>query len=100
MLGPLMRAMHKSVILLIFVVLAAACGQAAAPMPDATPTPKAMEAFTPTPGPTPTVAASPAPGLGPSELKYHLISYFGGVFYCDPDFYPVARQGQEEQRAR
>ncbi len=29
------------------------------------------------------------------ELKYHLISEFGGVFYCDPDMYPVANPGQE-----
>lgn len=33
------------------------------------------------------------------ELEYRLISNFGDVFYCDPDYYPVARVGQEEQNA-
>jgi len=42
----------------------------------------------PTPTPTPVVYSEP-------ELKYRLISYFGDVFYCDPDLYPVAHEGQE-----
>ena len=42
----------------------------------------------PTPTPTPVVYSVP-------ELKYRLISYFGDVFYCDPDLYPVAHEGQE-----
>jgi hypothetical protein len=33
------------------------------------------------------------------ELKYLLISNFDPVFYVDPDFYPVAREGQEEMNA-
>ena len=33
------------------------------------------------------------------ELAYRLISNFGDVFSCDPDYYPVAREGQEEQNA-
>jgi hypothetical protein len=33
------------------------------------------------------------------ELEYRLISNFGGVFWCDPDLYPVARLGQEEANA-
>jgi hypothetical protein len=34
------------------------------------------------------------------ELEYKLISYFSSpLFYCDPDLYPVARLGQEEQNA-
>jgi len=33
------------------------------------------------------------------ELEYRLMSNFGDVFYCDPDLYPVARLGQEEQNA-
>jgi Hint domain len=42
----------------------------------------------PTPTPTPAVYSAP-------QLEYLLISNFGGVFYCDPDFYPVAHEGQE-----
>jgi hypothetical protein len=33
------------------------------------------------------------------ELAYRLISNFGGAFYCDPDYYPVAQIGQEEKNA-
>jgi len=33
------------------------------------------------------------------ELKYLLISNFDNVFYVDPDFYPIAREGQEEKNA-
>jgi len=46
----------------------------------------------PAPTPTPVVYSAP-------QLKYRLISNFGGVFYCDPDFYPVAREGQEQANA-
>jgi hypothetical protein len=42
--------------------------------------------------PTPVVYSAP-------ELKYRLLSNFGGVFYCDPDLYPVAHEGQEEANA-
>ena len=34
------------------------------------------------------------------ELEYKLISDFDNVFWCDPDFYPVGRQGQEETNAQ
>jgi hypothetical protein len=34
------------------------------------------------------------------ELEYRLISNFDNVFWCDPDFYPVAREGQEETNAQ
>lgn len=33
------------------------------------------------------------------ELKYQLIAGFGDVFYVDLDYYPVAREGQEEKNA-
>jgi hypothetical protein len=55
---------------------------------------------TPPPGATPPTApipAGPTPiptlagGLGPSELKYRLLAQFPDLFFCDPDFYPVAR---------
>ncbi len=47
----------------------------------------------PTPPPTPPVTYSIP------ELKYLLISNFDQVFYVDPDFYPIAREGQEEKNA-
>jgi hypothetical protein len=33
------------------------------------------------------------------ELKYRLISNFDGLFYVDHDYWPIAREGQEEQNA-
>jgi hypothetical protein len=33
------------------------------------------------------------------ELKYLLIRHFGDIFYVDPDYYPVAGEGQEEKNA-
>ncbi len=33
------------------------------------------------------------------ELKYLLLANFENVFWCDPDFYPIGRPGQEEANA-
>ncbi len=33
------------------------------------------------------------------ELEYHLLASYNDVFWCDPDFYPVGRPGQEEKNA-
>jgi hypothetical protein len=33
------------------------------------------------------------------ELKYRLISNFEDLFYVDPDYWPIAREGQEEKNA-
>jgi len=54
----------------------------------------------PTAQPTPTSVS-----LSPTQLKYALIEKYGpvgetpGIFYCDPDEYPIAREGQELQHA-
>jgi Hint domain len=44
-------------------------------------------ASSPTSVPGSTQSTAPAP----AELKYRLIAQFGEPFFCDPDFYPVAR---------
>jgi len=46
------------------------------------------------------VPPAPKPAYTVFELEYLLIAKFGNVFYVDPDFYPVAREGQEETNAR
>lgn len=33
------------------------------------------------------------------QLEYKLIARFGEVFWCDPDFYPIGRPGEEEKSA-
>ena len=47
----------------------------------------------------PTPTTTPPVIYSIPELKYLLISNFDQVFYVDPDFYPVAREGQEEKNA-
>jgi hypothetical protein len=41
----------------------------------------------PTPVPTLSVGA-----LSPTELKYKILEQFPDFFFCDPDFYPIARE--------
>jgi hypothetical protein len=33
------------------------------------------------------------------QLEYRLLAKYPDVFWCDPDYYPVARTGQEQQNA-
>lgn len=33
------------------------------------------------------------------QLEYRLFSAYPNVFYCDPDYYPIAKSGQEQQNA-
>ena len=57
-----------------------------------------------TPAPTPTLPAGEE--LAIVQLKYRLIDRYGpvgarpGIFYCDPDFYPVARADEQSLAAR
>ncbi len=45
-----------------------------------------------TPRPTaPLFPPSPSAGLSPTQLKYRLLAQFPDLFFCDPDYYPVAR---------
>lgn len=44
--------------------------------------------------PTQTPTPSPGPTLAQAELKYRLIDRFGPRWFCDPDFYPVARANE------
>jgi len=57
--------------------------------PGYTPPPSSVP---PTPTPIPTLPG----GLGPTELKYHLLEEFPDFFFCDPDYYPVARADELE----
>ncbi|MDZ4230448.1 MAG: Hint domain-containing protein [Dehalococcoidales bacterium] len=41
----------------------------------------------------------PPAGYSLPELKYLVLDSFDEVFWCDPDFYPVGRPGQEENNA-
>jgi hypothetical protein len=53
----------------------------------------------PSPTPTPTPSPSPSTAYTLPEIKYLIFAKYGEPFYCDPDYYPVARQGVEQQNA-
>ena len=63
--------------MLVIAALAASC--AAAPA---------------TPSPAPIASGGPTPTL--AQLRYRLIDQFGSLWYCDRDFYPVARADEAE----
>ena len=57
--------------------------------PTGAPTPTPVITPVPTPSPASIPAAQGALSL--AQLKYRLLERFGRLWYCDPDFYPVAR---------
>jgi hypothetical protein len=67
--------------------------QPVTPLPSGAPTPSPVVTPAPTPSPTITPVASGALTL--AQLKYRLIDRFGRLWYCDPDFYPVARADED-----
>ncbi len=62
---------------------------AATVRPSGAPTPTPV--VTPIPTPSPTVTPAAPGALTLAQLKYRLFDRFGRLWYCDPDFYPVAR---------
>jgi len=46
-----------------------------------------------TPEPT-TILPTLASGFSPTELKYKVLDKFPDFFFCDPDFYPIAREDE------
>jgi hypothetical protein len=67
--------------------------QPVTPAPSGVPT--ATPAVTPAPTPSPTATPVAAGALTLAQLKYKLIDRFGRLWYCDPDFYPIARSDQD-----
>jgi len=59
------------------------------PPPDYTPPPTSVP---------PTLTRIPAlqSGLGPTELKYRVLNQFPNIFFCDPDYYPIARADETD----
>ncbi len=59
---------------------------------NGTPAPAGTHLPAPAATPVPTLAA----GLSPSELKFHVLAAYPNLFFCDPDFYPVARDNEAD----
>ena len=103
-----------SVFTIVLTVLLSACAPIIPGRGESTPvepTPMEATAFVstvvaetigppPTAGPSPTqVPPTPIPTLpsstiSPSELKYRVLERFPDFFFCDPDFYPIAREDE------
>jgi len=47
----------------------------------------------PTPEPPTAIPTLPS-ALSPTELKYHVLDEFPDFFFCDPDYYPIAREDE------
>ena len=59
-----------------------------------TPGPPPTEGPSPTPVPATPIPSLPASSFSPTELKYKVLEQFPDFFFCDPDFYPVAREDE------
>jgi hypothetical protein len=74
-----------------------ACGAAAlascSPLETILPGQPAPTALPGSPSPTPPPIG---PGLSATEIKYSLIDRLGEPFFCDPDYYPVARADESD----
>ena len=62
-----------------------------------------LSGCTPKTSPTTTITITttstlPA-NLSVYQLEYNLFAKYPDIFWCDPDYYPVAREGQEQQNA-
>jgi hypothetical protein len=53
----------------------------------------------PQPPPKPQPSRTLANVGSPTDIRYGLIDYYGDIFYCDPDMYPVHDSGAEERSA-
>ncbi len=49
---------------------------------------------TPVPATLTPIPTLPSATLSPTELKYKVLDQFPDFFFCDPDFYPIAREDE------
>ncbi len=56
--------------------------------------PPGTEVAFPTPEPPTLIPTLPSSTLSPTELKYKVLDQFPDFFFCDPDFYPIARDDE------
>jgi hypothetical protein len=101
--------MNKLFVFTVLVLFFAACAPTAPVGGISTPIEITAEMSTvvaETPGPPPTAGPSPTPvpatliptlpfaSFSPTALKYKILEQFPDFFFCDPDFYPIAREDE------
>ena len=59
-----------------------------------TPGPPPTDGPPPTPVPATLIPTLPSSTLSPTALKYRVLDQFPDFFFCDPDFYPIAREDE------
>jgi hypothetical protein len=59
-----------------------------------TPGPPPTEGPSPTPAPATLIPTLPSARFSPTELKYKVLEQYSDFFFCDPDFYPIAREDE------
>lgn len=59
-----------------------------------TPGPPPTEGPSPTPVPATLIPTLPSSTYSPTELKYRVLDQFPDFFFCDPDYYPIAREDE------
>jgi hypothetical protein len=52
------------------------------------------EGPSPTPIPSTLIPTLPSSSLSPTELKYRVLDEFPDFFFCDPDYFPIARDNE------
>ena len=59
-----------------------------------TPGPPPTQGPSPTPVPATPIPTLPSSNFSPTGLKYRVLDQFPDFFFCDPDFYPIAREDE------
>ena len=77
------RSVDTLVLLVSLVIGAAGCSTSQTPPPPPGSSPGSSPGLSP--------GSSPGPALSQAALRIRLVDQLGPLWYCDPDFYPVAR---------
>jgi hypothetical protein len=84
--GPVIPAIGEVTPIVITAVMSTVVAETPGPPPTEGPSPTPAP-----PTPIPTLSSS---GFPPTELKYRVLDQFPDFFFCDPDFYPIARDDE------
>ncbi len=95
------RLLFQLVFLILALALAGCAPVEPGAAPEGTPPPPTAPPATdtarpPEPSATPLPSPTPLPDLGEAERKYQILEAFPDFFYCDPDFYPIARADEAQ----